>query len=94
MQEEKPLKQKKIPQRRCVGCREMKDKPKLVRIVYTAMGTVFVDTTGKAPGRGAYVCDNNQCLAKAQKTRGLERSLKTPLPPNIYDSLKSENVER
>jgi len=85
-------KPRKIPQRRCVGCREMKDKPQIVRIVNNA-GQVMVDKTGKANGRGAYVCKNANCLAKAQKSKGLERSLKQAVPSEIYDLLKTEIVK-
>ena len=81
---------KKLPQRRCVGCREMKDKPQLVRIVLNADNGPAIDLSGKAQGRGAYICKNTGCLGKAQKSKGLERSLKSALPQEIYESLKIE----
>jgi len=81
---------KKIPQRKCVGCREMKDKSLLVRIVASATGNISLDATGKAHGRGAYLCKSENCLTKSQKSKGLERSLKRGLPQEIYDSLKIE----
>lgn len=70
-----------------MGCREMKDKSLLVRIVYNADGEFLPDTSGKAPGRGAYVCRDAGCLQKTQKLKGLERSLKRAIPPNIYMKL-------
>jgi len=80
---------KKIPQRRCVGCRDMKDKFLLIRIVANANGDIMPDTTGKAHGRGAYLCKNNECLEKAQKSKGLERSLKRAIPQEMYATLKT-----
>lgn len=78
---------KKIPQRMCVGCREMKEKRELIRIVRTEDGAVL-DPTGKKPGRGAYICQDPQCLAKAEKSRALERGLKIKISQEIYSSLK------
>ena len=77
---------RKTPQRRCVGCREMKDKTQLLRIVSGTAG-VFIDETGKANGRGVYICKNAECLSKAQKSKGPERSLKRDVPQEIYESL-------
>ena len=68
---------KKIPQRQCVGCREMKDKRALIRAVKSPQGEVSLDFTGKKPGRGAYVCPNSECLKRARKSRALERALDT-----------------
>ena len=73
----------KQPRRRCVGCREMKDKVSLVRIVRDG-GEIFVDTTMKASGRGAYLCRSADCLQKAHKTKGFERSFKSAVPPEIF----------
>jgi len=81
---------RKLPQRRCVGCREMKDKPQVMRVVCNADGNISIDETGKAHGRGAYICKNTDCLNKAQKSKGLERSLKRAVPQEIYDTLKNE----
>ncbi|MDR0271758.1 MAG: YlxR family protein [Clostridiales bacterium] len=75
----------KNPQRRCVGCREMKDKSSLIRITVNAEGEVISDN--KAPGRGAYICRNNDCIQNAQKLKGLERSLKRSVPLEIYEKL-------
>ena len=78
---------KKIPMRQCVGCREMKPKKELVRIVKSPAGEISVDFRGKAPGRGAYVCPNTDCLKRAIKSRALERAFETAIPTEIYDGL-------
>lgn len=82
--------QKKIPMRQCLGCREMKPKKELVRVVRSPDGEISLDTRGKAPGRGAYVCYDSACLKKARKSKALERSLETAIPEEIYDRLEQE----
>ncbi len=84
------MKQRSVPLRKCTGCQEMKDKRQLVRIVKSEDGTFSVDFTGKKPGRGAYICPNIECLEKAQKTKGLERSFKTAVPKDVYEQLREE----
>ncbi|MGI6065032.1 MAG: RNase P modulator RnpM [Bacillota bacterium] len=81
---------KKIPQRMCVGCKEMKAKRSLIRVVRTPEETVIIDATGKKAGRGAYICPNEQCLESAIKSKGLEKSLKIKISPEIYDILKEQ----
>lgn len=81
---------KKIPQRQCVGCREMRDKKALLRVVRSPEGAVSLDFTGKKPGRGAYVCPDPACLKKARKTRALERAFETAIPPEVYDAMEAE----
>ena len=85
---------KKIPQRQCVGCRMMKNKKELIRILKTDEG-IIIDDTGKKNGRGAYICPNSQCLKKAIENKGLERSFKMPVDKEVYDNLKGvfENIE-
>ena len=83
-------KPKKIPQRQCVGCREMKDKKALLRVVKSPEGAVSLDFGGKKPGRGAYVCHDVACLQKARKSRALERCLETPISQEVYDRLEKE----
>ena len=79
---------KKIPQRQCLGCREMKPKRELMRIVRPPDGgAVFLDEKGKANGRGAYVCPNEACLKKAVKSRALQRALETDIPDAVFDRL-------
>lgn len=79
--------QKKIPMRQCVGCREMKAKKELVRVVRSPEGEISLDFRGKAPGRGAYVCPQAECLRRAIKSRALERRLDCQIPQEIYDQL-------
>ena len=81
---------KKIPMRKCVGCQEMKSKKELLRIIKTAENEILLDTTGKKNGRGAYLCPNGECLARAVKTKGLERSLKTAIPKEVIENLTKE----
>lgn len=81
---------KKIPQRQCVGCREMKDKKSLLRVVRSPEGEVSLDFGGKKPGRGSYVCPDPACLKKARKSRALERALETAIPPEVYDAMEAE----
>ena len=83
-------KMKKIPQRQCVGCRTMKDKKALLRVVKSPEGTVSLDFGGKKPGRGAYVCRDLACLKKARKSRALERAFETAIPDPVYDAMEAE----
>ena len=84
---------KKIPMRQCLGCREMKPKRELLRVVRTPEGEVSLDTRGKKPGRGAYVCPNADCLKKAIKTRALSRALETEIPEEVMQRLAAELEE-
>lgn len=79
---------KKIPLRQCVGCGEMKSKKEMVRVLKTAEGDIVLDVTGKKNGRGAYLCHSADCMKKARKNKGLERSLKTNIPDEIYRKLE------
>ena len=81
---------KKIPLRQCVGCREMKPKPELIRVVKSPEGEVSLDFRGKKPGRGAYVCPQAECLRKARKSRALERAFSAPLPDEVYEALEEQ----
>ena len=81
---------KKIPLRQCVGCGEMKSKKELIRVIKTPEDEVVLDTTGRKNGRGAYICADPQCLSKARKSKGLERSLKIAIPEAVYESLEKE----
>lgn len=85
------MKPKKIPERMCVGCQEMKPKKELIRIVKTPDEQIVIDPTGKKPGRGAYVCRLGECLAKAIKEKRLERALKHSIVPEVYEQLR-QNV--
>ena len=84
---------KKIPMRQCVGCREMKPKRELIRVIRTSENTVCIDTTGKKNGRGAYLCPNRECFDQAVKGKGLEHSLKMAVPKEIYTEFEKEIKE-
>ncbi len=81
---------KKIPQRQCLGCREMKPKPELLRVVRSPEGEISLDMRGKLPGRGAYVCRSADCLKKAIKSRALDRALEIKIPGEILERLTAE----
>ena len=82
--------QKKIPQRQCMGCRERKAKREMIRVVRGTDGNVSLDFGGKAPGRGAYICPDPECLKKARKAKSLDRSLEVTIPEEVYDRLDRE----
>lgn len=84
------MKVKKIPLRMCTGCMEMKPKKELIRIVKNNEGEVSVDTTGKKPGRGAYICKSKSCLEKSFKAKRLARNLDISISEEIYEKLKEE----
>ena len=86
-------KPKKIPQRQCLGCREMKNKKDLIRVVRSPEGEISLDFRGKKPGRGAYVCPDAGCLAKARKSKALERAFETAIPTEVYDLLEQQMGE-
>ena len=81
---------KKVPQRQCVGCGEMKNKKEMIRILKTPEGTFTLDITGRKNGRGAYLCPCMECFRKAVKGRGLERSFKMAIPKEVYETLEKE----
>ena len=83
-------KPKKIPQRQCLGCREMKNKKDLIRVVRSPEGEISLDFKGKKPGRGAYVCPEAACLARARKSKALERAFETQIPAEVYDAMEKE----
>lgn len=84
---------KKIPMRQCLGCREMKAKKDLIRVVRSPEGEVSLDFRGKLPGRGAYVCPDAACLAKARKAKALERAFSAPLPSEVWEGLEQQMKE-
>lgn len=81
---------RKVPQRQCVGCGISKDKRELMRVIRTAESEILLDDTGKKNGRGAYICKSAECLKKALKNKGLERSLKIRIPDSVYEALQKE----
>ena len=81
---------KKVPLRQCIGCGEMKGKKDMMRVLRTAEGDICLDITGKKNGRGAYLCMSGECLQKARKNKGLERSFKMSIPEEVYNTLDKE----
>lgn len=81
---------KKIPMRQCIGCGEMKSKKEMLRILKTAEGEILFDATGRKNGRGAYLCFSEECLQRAVKTKGLERSFQMKILPEVYERLEKE----
>jgi hypothetical protein len=90
-------KTKKVPMRQCIGCREMKPKKDMIRILKTDDGNgkdvILLDATGRKNGRGAYICPDSDCLQRAIKSKGLERSFKMPIPKEVYEILTKEMQE-
>lgn len=81
---------KKLPLRKCVVCGEMKVKNELIRVIKNAENEIMVDTTGRKNGRGAYICNKKECIELAQKNKGIEKSLKCTISPEIYEELRRE----
>lgn len=81
---------RKEPMRKCIGCGEMKSKKELIRVLRTPEDTFLLDATGRKNGRGAYLCKDAQCLEKAIRQKGLERSFQAAIPSEVYDSLRKE----
>ena len=84
---------KKIPMRQCVGCREMKEKKSLIRVVKSPEGEVSLDFKGKLPGRGAYVCPDPACLKRARKSRALERAFSSLIMDEVWEELEKQMKE-
>lgn len=81
---------KKIPMRQCLGCREMKPKGELVRVVRSPEGEISLDFRGKKPGRGAYLCPDPTCLARVKKSRAIERAFSAQVGPEVYAALEEQ----
>ncbi len=84
---------KKIPMRQCLGCREMKPKRELIRVVRSPEEEISLDFKGKKPGRGAYLCPDPACLARARKSRALERAFSAQIPDEVYAALEEQMRE-
>ena len=84
---------KKVPLRQCIGCQEMKSKKEMKRVIKTAEDEIMLDATGRKNGRGAYLCPSMECLKKAVKGKGLERSFKMAIPKEVYETLEKEMEE-
>lgn len=85
---------KKIPQRTCIGCKTKKEKREFIRIVKNKENQIAIDKTGKMPGRGAYLCDDIQCLEKAIKSKALERAFEMKIKEEIYNDLRGVMVDK
>ena len=85
---------KSLPQRTCMGCNTKKDKKELIRIVKNKEGNITIDRTGKAQGRGAYICDNTNCLNKVIKSKRLEKVLDTKISEEVYENLRGVIVDK
>lgn len=85
---------KKVPQRQCLGCREMRDKKSLIRVVKSPEGAISLDFSGRANGRGAYVCPSGECLKRARKNRAFERAFSAQIDAAVYDALEREMEAR
>ena len=81
---------KKIPMRQCIGCGEMKNKREMMRVLKTAENEIILDITGRKNGRGAYLCKSKECLEKARKSKGFDRSFKMSIPEQVYENLQKE----
>ena len=81
---------KKLPRRQCIGCGEMKSKKEMIRVLKTSEDEIVLDATGRKNGRGAYLCPSMDCFKKAVKNKGLERSFKTAIPKEVYETLEKE----
>ncbi len=85
---------KSLPQRTCMGCMQKKDKKELIRIVKNKNNEISIDKTGKLAGRGAYICDNIECLEKVIKSKRLEKALDTKISQEIYESLRGVILDK
>ena len=81
---------KKVPLRQCIGCGEMKSKKEMIRVIKTADEEILLDATGRKNGRGAYLCPSMECMKKAVKSKGLDRSFEMAIPKEVYDALEKE----
>ena len=88
------VRKRKIPQRLCLGCRTLKNKRELLRVVRTPQGEIELDSSGKKAGRGAYICPNPDCWQMALKSKGFEKSLRTSIPADIMQLLKEKLEEK
>lgn len=84
------MKTKKIPMRMCIACHEMKAKKEMLRVVKNKEDEVFIDFTGKAAGRGAYVCDNPDCVKKLRKSKLLNKTFSTEIPDSVYAAIEED----
>lgn len=84
------MKTKKVPLRKCLGCNEQKNKRELIRVVKNKEGEIALDLTGKANGRGAYICKSIECFEKSRKRKAIERALQSNISDDLYASMRKE----
>ncbi|MCI5910351.1 MAG: YlxR family protein [Oscillospiraceae bacterium] len=84
------MKTKRIPERICIGCQQVKPKNELIRIVKSPEGEISIDKTGKKSGRGAYICPKEECLKLAEKSRRIEKSFSCRIDAAVYEELENE----
>lgn len=84
------MQERRKPQRQCIGCRESRDKQELIRVVKTPEGEIVIDRTGRKNGRGAYLCDDEECIRKARKSNALSRSFRMNVPEETYMELERQ----
>ncbi|WP_130807043.1 RNase P modulator RnpM [Senegalia massiliensis] len=84
------MKNKKIPLRKCIICGERKEKKELIRIVKNKQGDIFIDDKGKANGRGAYICNNSECINRSFENKSLNKTFKSNISSEVYEELKKE----
>lgn len=85
-------KTKKIPMRMCIACREMKPKKEMLRVVKNVDGEIFVDVTGKASGRGAYICTAEQCKKKLNDKKLLNKVFSAEISMDVYREIKEDGL--
>lgn len=85
---------KSLPQRTCIGCGLKKDKKELIRIVKNKNGDISIDKTGKAQGRGAYICNQIECFEKTVKSKKLEKTFEMKIEEEIYESLRGVMIDK
>lgn len=83
----------KIPERMCLGCRQMYRRDQLIRLVRTPAGEICLDESQKMPGRGAYLCRNSSCLKRIKKGRSLEKALRSKCAEEIFQQLEQQILE-
>lgn len=81
---------KKVPMRQCLGCKQLRPKKELIRVVRNSEGEVSIDLVGKKPGKGAYICRSVDCFRLARKSKSFERSLSCSIPSEVFDLMEEE----
>ena len=85
---------KKTPERMCIACRQMKPKAEMLRVIKPKEGEIFIDRTGKAAGRGAYICDSDACVKKCLKVKLFNKTFSAQIPDNVYEDIRERNENK